>query len=96
MHRVRYFSTSAKRLNFTRAARECGVSAPSLLRAIKLLEFEFGGPLFNRKRRRTHLSELGVLRPLISNIPSGSCGSNFRRLRPRPSYCRFCCSAHKR
>jgi DNA-binding transcriptional LysR family regulator len=59
MHQVRYFLASAKHLNFTRAARECGVSAPSLLRAIKLLEFEFGGPLFNRERRSTHLSELG-------------------------------------
>src|ERR1700749_4194176 len=59
MHQVRYFLASAKHLNFTRAAQECGVSVPSLLRAIKLLEAEFGGPLFNRERRHTHLSELG-------------------------------------
>jgi DNA-binding transcriptional LysR family regulator len=59
MHQVRYFLAAAKHLNFTRAARECGVSAPSLLRAIKLLEQEFGGPLFNRERAATHLTELG-------------------------------------
>src|SRR5262245_10289824 len=59
MHQVRYFLASAKHLNFTRAAQECNVSAPALLRAIKLLELEFGGPLFNRERSRTHLSELG-------------------------------------
>jgi DNA-binding transcriptional LysR family regulator len=31
------------------------------LRAIKLLELEFGGPLFNRERANTHLTELGRL-----------------------------------
>jgi len=59
MHQVRYFLAAAKHLNFTKAAEECGVSAPSLIRAIKLLELEFGGLLFNRERARTHLSELG-------------------------------------
>lgn len=59
MHQVRYFLAAAKLLNFTKAAQECSVSAPSLIRAIKLLELEFGGPLFNRERARTHLTELG-------------------------------------
>ena len=59
MHQVRYFLAAAKHLNFTKAAQECSVSAPSLIRAIKLLELEFGGPLFNRERSRTHLTELG-------------------------------------
>jgi len=59
MHQVRYFLAASKRLNFTKAAEECGVSAPSLIRGIKLLELEFGGPLFNRERSATHLSELG-------------------------------------
>ncbi len=59
MHQVRYFLAAAKHLNFTKAAQECNVSAPSLIRAIKLLELEFGGPLFNRERSRTHLTELG-------------------------------------
>lgn len=59
MHQVRYFLAAAKHLNFTKAAQECNVSGPSLIRAIKLLELEFGGPLFNRERSRTHLTELG-------------------------------------
>ncbi|MBS0253513.1 MAG: LysR family transcriptional regulator [Proteobacteria bacterium] len=96
MHQVQYFLASAKHLNFTRAARECGVSSPSLLRAIKLLEFEFGGPLFNRKRRSTHLSKLGRialpdLEQLIREL-----GIRFPRQRSHPSCCRFCCFAHKR
>jgi LysR family transcriptional regulator, hydrogen peroxide-inducible genes activator len=59
MHQVRYFLAAAEARNFTRAAEMCNVSAPSLLRAIRLLEVEFGGPLFNRERGNTHLSELG-------------------------------------
>jgi LysR family transcriptional regulator, hydrogen peroxide-inducible genes activator len=59
MHQVRYFLAAAEALNFTKAAELCNVSAPSLLRAVRLLEIEFGGPLFNRERGNTHLSELG-------------------------------------
>ena len=59
MHQIRYFLAAAAERNFTRAAEKCGVSPPSLLRAVKLLEHEFGGPLFNRERSNTHLSELG-------------------------------------
>jgi DNA-binding transcriptional LysR family regulator len=59
MHQARYFLAAAKHLNFTKAAQECSVSAPSLIRAIKLLELEFGGRLFNRESSRTHLTELG-------------------------------------
>lgn len=59
MHQVRYFLASARHLNFTKAAEECNVSGPSLIKAIKLLELEFGGPLFNRERSHTHLTELG-------------------------------------
>jgi hypothetical protein len=56
---VRYFLAVAKELNFTRAAEECNVTQPALSRAIKLLEDEFGGALFHRERRHTHLTELG-------------------------------------
>ncbi len=59
MHQVRYFLAAAEALNFTKAAELCNVSAPSLLRAVRLLEIEFGGSLFNRERGNTHLSELG-------------------------------------
>ncbi|MGC1624341.1 MAG: LysR family transcriptional regulator, partial [Pseudolabrys sp.] len=49
MHQVRYFLAVADELNFTRAAEKCNVSQPSLSRAIKMLEFEFGGDLFRRE-----------------------------------------------
>ncbi|TKB90243.1 MAG: LysR family transcriptional regulator [Mesorhizobium sp.] len=56
---VRYFLAVARELNFTRAAEQCNVTQPALSRAIKLLEEEFGGTLFHRERRFTHLTELG-------------------------------------
>lgn len=66
MNQIRYFLSAARTLNFTRAAEECGVSQPSLTRAIQLLEAEFGGELFQRERSLTHLTELGVkMLPLV-------------------------------
>ena len=59
MQQVRYFVALARELNFTRAAEACNVSQPALTRAIQGLEAELGGPLFNRERSQTHLSELG-------------------------------------
>ncbi len=61
MHQVRYFVALCETLNFTRAAEKCNVTQPSLTRAIKLLEDELGGPLFNRERNQTHCTELGRL-----------------------------------
>ena len=45
---IRYFLTLCKELNFTRAARHCKVSQPSLSNAIKSLERKLGGQLVNR------------------------------------------------
>jgi len=49
MHQVRYFLALCEELNFTRAARRCGVSQPSLTTAISALERDLGGALFHRK-----------------------------------------------
>lgn len=69
MHQVRYFLALCETLNFTRAAERCRVSQPSLTRAIKLLEAELGGALFNRERNNTHLTELGrLVRPCLAEI----------------------------
>jgi DNA-binding transcriptional LysR family regulator len=69
MHQVRYFLAVAEVLNFTQAAKSCNVSQPSLTRAIKLLEEEFGGQLFHRERANTHLSELGrTVRPHLQQV----------------------------
>jgi DNA-binding transcriptional LysR family regulator len=69
MHQVRYFLAVAELLNFTKAAESCNVSQPSLTRAVKLLEEEFGGLLFHRERANTHLTELGrTVRPHLQQI----------------------------
>jgi DNA-binding transcriptional LysR family regulator len=66
MHQIRYFLAAARTLNFTRAAEECGVSQPSLTRAVQTLEAELGGELFKRERGLTHLTDLGVkMQPLV-------------------------------
>jgi len=61
MHQIRYFLASCRLLNFTRAANECNVSQPALTRAIRLLEEEYGAPLFIRERRHTQLTPMGKL-----------------------------------
>jgi DNA-binding transcriptional LysR family regulator len=59
MQQVRYFLAICEEHNFTRAARRCGVTQPSLTRAVQLLECELGGVLFQRSQRGIELSPLG-------------------------------------
>lgn len=62
VHEIRYFLAVCETLNFTRAAERCHVSQPALTRAVKNLEDKLGGgPLINRERGKTHLTELGRL-----------------------------------
>src|SRR5512144_2724553 len=61
MHQVHYFIALSEERNFTRAARRCHVAQPSLTRAIKLLEEELGGVLFDRHREGVRLTDLGLL-----------------------------------
>jgi len=69
MHQIRYFLTLCEELNFTRAAERCNVAQPSITRAIKMLEVEFGGALFHRERANTHLSELGrMVKPYLEQM----------------------------
>src|SRR5579883_3161214 len=64
VHQIRYFLALAEALHFSRAADRCHVSQPSLSRAIKKLEDEIGGDLFERRPGSVHLTELGrYLRP---------------------------------
>ena len=49
MHQIRYFLALCEERSFTRAAKRCGVSQPSLTNAIIELEQELGGVLFQRK-----------------------------------------------
>lgn len=60
---IRYFLTLYDELNFTRAAKRCGVSQPSLTNGIKDLESRFGGKLFYRissSQSQTRPTELAV------------------------------------
>src|SRR5271156_1124107 len=59
MHQIRYFLAVSETLNLTKAAERCNVAQPSLTRAIKALEAEFGGELIRRERNLSHLTELG-------------------------------------
>src|SRR2546425_2837419 len=68
MQQVRYFLALCEELNFTRTARLCGVSQPSLTTAIRALERELGGPLFHRKPSIA-LTGLGRrMRPYLDEI----------------------------
>jgi DNA-binding transcriptional LysR family regulator len=78
MHHVRYFLALCDERNFTRAAKRCAVAQPSLSRAIKQLEHELGGPLFERARTNVRLSDLGELvRPQFVHI--GHCVTDIKR-----------------
>src|ERR1017187_9330638 len=71
---VRYFLTLCEERNFTRAAKRCGVSQPSLTNAIKRLEQTLGGPLFHRDRRKIELTELGrIIKPYLKQINQSVC-----------------------
>ncbi len=59
MQHVKFLLTVSETLNFTRAAERCGVSQPTLTRAVKAIEAELGGDLLRREGRRTHVTELG-------------------------------------
>lgn len=67
MHQVRYFLALCDEQNFTRAAKRCGVAQPSLTRAVKLLEEELGGSLYDRANNR--MTDLGrILRSDLALI----------------------------
>jgi DNA-binding transcriptional LysR family regulator len=69
LYQIRYFVALCETLSFARAAERCGVSSPSLTRAVQKLEHELGGLLIRRERRLTHLTELGQLvRPMLEEV----------------------------
>jgi DNA-binding transcriptional LysR family regulator len=69
LNQSRYFLALCEEKNFTRAAKRCGISQPSLSNAIKKLEQELGGQLFHRGRASCPLSERGhALRPHLAKL----------------------------
>jgi Bacterial regulatory helix-turn-helix protein, lysR family len=76
-NQVRYFLALCEEKNFTRAAKRCGVSQPSVSNAIKRLEEELGGDLFHRTKNGAKLSPLGAAIPYLDQI--NECAEGARR-----------------
>jgi DNA-binding transcriptional LysR family regulator len=78
LQQVQYFLALCEEKHFTRAAKRCGVSQPSLSNAIKQLEQELGGQLFHRGPVNSPLSELGqAVRPHLAKLDQ--CAREARR-----------------
>ena len=68
LYQIRCFLALCQERSFTRAAKLCGVTQPSMSVAIRRLERELGGPLFWRKRI-LQLTPLGeMVRPRFESI----------------------------
>jgi len=90
MQQIRYFLVLCEERSFTRAAKRCGISQPSLTNAIIGLERELGGVLFQRKplialTARAADAELGMCIELIVATPEPTrnlapCSRRSRRL----------------
>jgi LysR family hydrogen peroxide-inducible transcriptional activator len=77
-NQVRYFLALCEEQSFTRAAKRCGVSQPSVSNAIKRFEEELGGDLFHRTKNGAKLSAVGVaIRPYLDQI--NECAEGARR-----------------
>ena len=60
LRQMRVFSTVARHLSFTRAARELHLTQPAVSQQIKLLEQEVGLPLFEHIGRKVQLTPAGI------------------------------------
>lgn len=61
LRHLRYFTTVAELLNFTRAAKQLRVAQPALSRQIRDLEDELGAPLLERSPRAVKLTAAGIV-----------------------------------
>ena len=56
---LKYFIALAQTLNFSEAARRCGITQPSMSHSIVELEKQLGAPLFVRSRKGVTITEAG-------------------------------------
>lgn len=59
LEQLKYFLAVARHASFTRAARECGVSQPSISQQVQSLERELGFSLFDRSGQKVTLTPAG-------------------------------------
>ena len=68
INQIIYFMALCEERNFTRAAKRCRISQPSLTNAIKALEEELGDALFTRKPK-LELSTFGLaMKPHLKRV----------------------------
>ncbi|TBL80989.1 LysR family transcriptional regulator [Paenibacillus thalictri] len=58
---IQYFIAVYEHLHFTKAAEELGISQPTLSQQIRIMEAEFGTPLFDRIGKKVVATEAGKL-----------------------------------
>jgi DNA-binding transcriptional LysR family regulator len=69
VHQIKYMLAIVREGNFSKAATACNVSQPSITRAIRKLEDELGGLLFERRPGHVELTQLGrTLLPRLETI----------------------------
>ncbi|MCC8357454.1 MAG: LysR family transcriptional regulator [Oscillospiraceae bacterium] len=59
INQLKYFITVAQTLNFSEAARRCGITQPSISHSIVELEKQLGAPLFLRSRKAVSMTDAG-------------------------------------
>ncbi len=59
LHQLKVWTTIAKRLSITKAAKELRIRQPSVTQQIRLLEKEFGLKLYNVNSRGIEVSQAG-------------------------------------
>lgn len=78
LRHIHYFLVVCEELNFTRAAKLCRVTQPSLSNAVKILERELGGKLFDRAPPVSMTAFAEKVRPHLRRVLA-----NFNRARNR-------------